>query len=472
MVGFIHQDFLLESEFARALYHGYAKEQPILDYHCHLSPAQIADNHRFSDLTEIWLQGDHYKWRALRANGVGERFITGDASAWEKFAAWAGTVPYTLRNPLYHWTHLELRFPFGIDDCLLNVDTARSIYDRCGELLARDDFRVQGLLTKYRVVAVCTTDDPVDDLEAHLRHRAAGSPGTRLFPTFRPDRALGVERGAEFNAWLEQLEARTNRAISTFDGLLEALAQRHEVFHAAGCRLSDHGLDTAYSEDFTRNAANATFQAARSGRPIGLAEARLYKSAVLHELALLDHSRGWTQQFHVGALRNVNTRMRNALGPDTGFDTIGDTSYTEPLARFLDRLDTTNQLAKTVLYNLNPKDNEAVAALAGCFQDGSIPGKIQFGSAWWFLDQLDGMEKQLNALSNLGLLRRFVGMLTDSRSFLSYSRHDYFRRLLCNLLGSDVERGRLPKDLELLGALVREVCFDNARGFFGLPLDG
>lgn len=462
---FIHEDFLLESELARELYHGVAATLPIIDYHCHLSPELIANNHRFANISELWLHGDHYKWRAMRTHGVAERFCTGDASDWQKFEAWANTVPHTLRNPLYHWTHMELADPFGIRDRLLDGSSARDIYERVNAKLAEDAFRVQGLLQHFRVVVVCTTDDPTDSLSHHAAH--ARRPGTlRLYPTWRPDRALALEDLDAFNAWLDQLEAAADVSIADYASFWSALDKRHAFFHEHGCRLSDHGLETIYAEPCSESEAAAIFAKARSRREISRADLLKYKSALLHRFALQDHARGWVQQFHLGALRNNNTRMLRTLGPDTGFDSIGDFAIAGPLARFLDRLDTSDQLARTILYNLNPRDNELMASMIGNFQDGRVPGKLQFGSAWWFLDQLDGMRKQLDALSNLGLLARFVGMLTDSRSFLSYSRHEYFRRLLCNMLGEDVRRGLLPDEPALLSGLVRNVCFGNAKRYF------
>jgi glucuronate isomerase len=463
-------DFLLETDVARDLYHRFAAGQPIIDYHCHLPPEQVATDHRFRSLTAIWLDGDHYKWRAMRSNGVPEEFCTGARSDWEKFEMWAATVPKTLRNPLYHWTHLELKSPFGIRK-LLSPATARDIYDRGSALLQEPSFTTGGLLRHFNVQAVCTTDDPADSLEHHATYAREQNPAaTRMYPTFRPDRALDVDNPERLGAWLQQLEGRVGSSIDTFDQLLAALDARHRAFHELGGRLSDHGLETAYADDYTLAEVRETFAAARAGKPADLAQTSRYRSALLHELALLDHARGWVQQFHLGALRNNNTRMRKLLGPDTGFDSIGDFEIARPLARFLDRLDQDNRLAKTILYNLNPRDNELMATMIGNFQDGSVPGKLQFGSAWWFLDQLDGMEKQLHALSQMGLLSRFVGMLTDSRSFLSYSRHEYFRRLLCNILGHDVRRGLLPDDRELLGGMVTDICFRNAGSYFGLSL--
>jgi glucuronate isomerase len=464
------ENFLLETDTARDLYENFARPQPIIDYHCHLPPEHVAKNHQFRSITGIWLDGDHYKWRAMRTNGVAERLCTGDASDWEKFQAWASTVPRTLRNPLFHWTQLELKNPFGIGK-LLNEGSAREIFDACNAALQKPAFYARGLLEHFKVAVVCTTDDPADSLEHHQSY--AASPHTasvRMYPTFRPDKALRVEQGATYNEYLDSLEAASGQSIRSYDELMSALSARHQAFHELGCRASDHGLDTVYAEDYSHAEVSATFARARSGAEVSAGDALRFKSALLHDLALLDHERGWVQQFHLGAMRNNNSRLFRALGPDTGFDSIGDFNLASSVARFLDRLDDGNRLAKTILYNSNPRDNEVLATLIGSFQDGSVPGKMQFGSGWWFLDQLDGMERQLNALSNMGLLSRFVGMLTDSRSFLSYSRHEYFRRLLCNLLGHDVRRGLIPNDRELLGDLVKDLCFRNAKNYLGLGL--
>ena len=464
------QDFLLETETARDLYESFAAPQPIIDYHCHLPPEHVAQNHEFRSITGIWLDGDHYKWRAMRTNGVSEQLCTGNAADFEKFQAWARTVPKTLRNPLFHWTHLELKNPFGIRK-LLNEESAPEIFETCNAALKQPAFHARGLLEQFRVAIVCTTDDPADSLEHHRSYAASPhSDHVRMYPTWRPDRALRLEVPVSYNAWVDSLEAVSGQNIRTFEELMTALAARHDAFHELGCRASDHGLDTLYAEDFSRPAVAATFARVRSGGSVTPADALAFKSALLHELALLDHERGWVQQFHLGAMRNNNTRSFRALGPDTGFDSIGDFNLASSVARFLDRLDDGNRLAKTILYNSNPRDNEVLATLTGSFQDGSVPGKMQFGAGWWFLDQLDGMERQLNALSNLGLLSRFVGMLTDSRSFLSYSRHEYFRRLLCNLLGHDVRRGLIPNDRQLLGDLVQDLCFRNAKHYLGLGL--
>ncbi len=467
MKPFLDDNFLLDNKTAERLFHDYAKDQPIIDYHCHLPPDQIAANHRFSTLTQIWLNGDHYKWRAMRSNGVSERYCTGDASDWEKFEMWASTVPYTLRNPLYHWTHLELRNPFGVTGKLLNPATAREIYDHCNRKLAQDDFTTQGLLKHFGVLVVCSTDDPVDALDAHQRHAKNADATTRLLPTWRPDKAMALSDLAGWNLWVDGLQAVSGVDIASFEDLLVALAKRQAFFHQLGCRVSDHGLDQIWADPYTPKQIDAIFAKARAKQPLSPVEEAQFRSAMLYELAVMDHARGWTQQFHLGAMRNNSTRMMRSLGPDTGFDSIGDYPQAFALGRLLDRLDSTNQLCKTILYNLNPADNEVIATMLGNFQDGSFPGKIQLGSAWWFMDQKDGMERQLNALSALGLLSRFVGMLTDSRSFLSYSRHEYFRRLLCNLLGQDVENGLIPHDLELVGNMVRDICFRNARAYFG-----
>ncbi len=463
----ITENFLLETPSGVRLYHEYAKEMPIVDYHCHLPPRDMAEDRRFANLTQIWLAGDHYKWRAMRANGVDERYITGDASDEEKFLAWAQTVPKTLRNPLYHWTHMELKRPLGISDRLLGPDTARGIWNECNARLAQPEFSCRGILRQMNVVLVCTTDDPTDSLEEHRKMAADPSLAVRVLPTFRPDRAMAVEPVEAFNAWVHRLEQAAGMEIRHYDAFLEALGRRHEYFHAMGCRLSDHGLETVPAEDYTLSEVRAAFARLRRGVGLGPAEAARFKSALLYEFALMDHQRGWTQQFHIGALRNTNTRRWQSLGPDTGFDSIADGPYARPLARFLDRLDRQDRLARTILYNLNPADNAMMATMIGNFQDGRTPGKIQWGSAWWFLDQKDGIEQHLNTLSNLGLLSRFVGMLTDSRSFLSYTRHEYFRRILCNLLGRDMDAGLLPRDFDLVGGMVRDICYYNAVRYFG-----
>ena len=467
-MGFINEDFLLSTKKARRLYREYAADQPILDYHCHLSAKEIADNRRFADLTELWLEGDHYKWRVMRANGVPERYCTGNAKPYEKFLAWARTVPHTLRNPLYHWTHLELKRYFGIDE-LLDESTAESIWKRANDQLTHDDLTAQAILEKFHVVAVCTTDDPVESLSDHERIQRAQI-ATAVFPTFRPDRALRVEDPAGFNEWTEKLAAAANTHIARFSDFLNALRQRHQDFHDHGCRLSDHGMNQCYSEFCTETEAAAIFDKARSQQQPSSAEAGKFASFLMVFFGHLDAEKGWTKQLHLGAYRNANTRAMRTLGRDAGFDAIGDWPQAETLGRYLDRLDQDNRLPKTIIYNVNPTDNYAFATIVGSFQDGSIPGKVQFGSGWWFLDQKEGMEWQMNALSNCGLLSRFIGMVTDSRSFMSHPRHEYFRRVLCNMIGREVEAGELPDDDELVGSMIRNICFDNALRLLELPI--
>ncbi|HEX4085888.1 MAG TPA: glucuronate isomerase [Chthoniobacteraceae bacterium] len=470
-MSFISPDFLLQSDAARTLYHSYAAPEPILDYHCHLPPDQIAADHRFADLAEVWLAGDHYKWRAMRANGVAEEYCTGSASPWEKFLAYARTAPRLIRNPLYHWTHLELKNYFGITEAL-NEASAKSIWEEANARLAQPEMSTRGILRASRVVAVCTTDDPADSLEHHKKMRGEAAPGTRMFPAFRPDKALTVDQPEVFNAWTERLAAAANVDCGALPSFLDALRQRHDAFHSLGARLSDHGLNVTPDADCSEAEAGRIFDAARAGRAAGAEDAEKFRSFMMLFFGRLDAARGWTKQLHLGALRNANTRMRGLLGPDTGFDSIGDWRQVQPLARYLDRLEDAGALPKLIVYNLNPADNYAICALLGNFQDGKIAGKLQFGSGWWFLDQKEAMEWQINALSNLGLLSRFVGMLTDSRSFLSYPRHEYFRRVLCNLLGADIENGLAPRDFELVGGMVRDICFRNALEFFGLEVAG
>ncbi len=462
---FLDDNFLLESETARYLFHEHASNLPIIDYHCHLPPAEIASDKKFADLTEVWLNGDHYKWRAMRANGISEDYCTGAANNFEKFRKWAETVPYTMRNPLYHWTHLELRRYFGITK-LLNGDTAREIYDQCSELLQTDDFTTRNMLRNMNVEVVCTTDDPVDSLKYH-RQLADEGFEIKVLPAFRADKVLQIDDSQSFSEYLKQLSEAADVSIEKYDHLLEALERRHQYFHDMGCRLSDHGLELTYAADFTEAEVERIFAKGFAGKTLTAEEISKYKSAMLVYLAHMDHRKGWVQQFHIGALRNNNQRLYREIGPDTGFDSIGDLNIASSLSQFLSRLDNTNQLTKTILYNLNPSDNEVIATMAGNFNDGSVAGKIQFGAAWWFLDQKDGMERQLNTLSNMGLISRFVGMLTDSRSFLSYPRHEYFRRILCNLFGNDVERGELPEsELPWIAEMIRNICYYNARGYF------
>ncbi len=465
MKAFMDSNFLLQTETAKELYHNHAAKMPIIDYHCHLDPKMVATNHQFRSLTEAWLGGDHYKWRAMRTNGIDERYCTGDASDWEKFEKWAETVPYTMRNPLYHWTHLELRTAFGIEK-LLSPATAREIYDECNEKLKSPEFSARGLMRHYNVEAVCTTDDPIDSLEWHEKTAADGFE-IKMLPTWRPDKAMAVENPGQFIGYINALSEASGMNISSYPELIQALRKRHDFFAANGCRLSDHGLGGFYADDYTETEIHTIFHKVYGGMHLTPEEIGKYKSAILVAFGEMDWEKGWTQQFHYGALRNNSTRLFRQLGPDIGCDSIGEYNTADALSRFLDNLDKNNKLTKTILYNLNPSANEMVATMVGNFQDGTIPGKIQFGSGWWFLDQKDGMERQMNALSSLGLLSRFVGMLTDSRSFLSYPRHEYFRRTLCNLIGNDVENGELPaSELSFLGKMVEDISYNNAKTFF------
>jgi len=458
------ENFLLQNETAKELYHKHAAKMPIFDYHCHINPKQIADDVQFENITQIWLYGDHYKWRGMRTNGVDEKYCTGNATDWEKFEKWAETVPFTLRNPLFHWTHLELKKFFGIDK-VLNPTTAKEIWDECNAKLQTPEYSVRNIIRMANVHTICTTDDPIDSLEHHRKIKADGFE-VAVLPAWRPDKAMAVENAKAYNEYLDQLSTVSHIKITSFSGLIAALNNRHQFFHDNGCRLSDHGLETAIAEDYTDPEIEMIFDKIRVGSDLLQLEVLKFKSAMLYEFGIMDYERGWSQQFHLGALRNNSTRLFNQLGPDVGFDSIGDFEVARPLSKLLDRLDMNNKLAKTILYNLNPRDNELIGTMIGNFQDGSVPGKMQFGSGWWFLDQKDGMEKQINALSNLGLLSRFVGMLTDSRSFLSYTRHEYFRRTLCNILGKDVENGEIPNDMELLGNMVENICFNNAKNYF------
>ncbi len=466
MKSFIHEDFLLQTDSARELYHEHAKKQPIIDYHCHLNPAAIAGDHVFDNLGQLWLEGDHYKWRAMRTNGVEEKYCTGkETSDWEKFEKWAETVPYAMRNPLYHWTHLELKSAFGVEK-LLNPETAREIYDVCTEKLRTPEYSARGLMQHFNVKVVCTTDDPADNLEHHLSLKKEGF-RIKILPTWRPDKAMAVENPAAYRAYVEKLSEVSGVTITKFSDLMEALRNRHDFFASVGCRLSDHGIEEFYAERYTLIEIEQIFEKVYSGRELTHEQVLKFKSAMMYEGALMDWEKGWTQQFHYGAIRNNNTRLFNQLGPDTGFDSIGDFNVAKALSRFLDQLDKDNRLAKTIIYNLNPRDNDMIATMIGNFQDGSVPGKIQFGSGWWFLDQKTGMEAQMNSLSNLGLLSRFVGMITDSRSFVSYPRHEYFRRILCNLIGNDVENGLLPaSEMTFLGEMVENISYHNANQFF------
>ncbi|UPK67795.1 glucuronate isomerase [Chitinophaga filiformis] len=464
MKKFLDEHFLLSNNTAKRLYHDYAKEMPVIDYHCHLPPAQIAADTRFDNLTQAWLYGDHYKWRAMRANGVPESYCTGNRSDREKFEKWAETVPYTLRNPLYHWTHLELQRYFDIHD-VLNPASAADIYENASAQLGTSAYSTRNLLRKMNVALVCTTDDPADTLEHHQQLRQDGFE-IPILPAFRPDQSMHVDDPEKYNQYLQRLEEASGITIATYTDLLDALKSRHDFFAGQGCSVSDHGIEEIYAEDFRDKDIHAIFLKVRSGKGLSLQEARQIKSALLLQLAEWDWEKGWVQQYHLGALRNNNSRMMRLLGPDTGWDSIGDFPQAKALAKFLDRMDSQDKLARTILYNLNPADNELLATMIGNFNDGSVPGKVQFGSAWWFLDQKDGMIKQLNALSNMGLLSRFVGMLTDSRSFLSYPRHEYFRRIVCELLGQEVENGEIPNDIEWIGKVVKDICYYNAQQYF------
>ncbi|GAL75379.1 uronate isomerase [Nonlabens ulvanivorans] len=464
MSSFIHDDFLLQSDFAKRLYHNFAKELPIIDYHNHLSPRDIATNRQFENCTQVWLAGDHYKWRAMRALGIEERYITGNATDEEKFHKWAGAVPYTLRNPLYHWTHIELQRYFSIND-LLTDNNAASVYQKTNDLLQQSSHSTIGLLQQQNVKLLCTTDDPIDSLEDHISIKKQNLK-PKVLPTFRPDKAFGVGDAVSYNAYLTQLEKVTGDLINDYAGLMNALENRVDYFHNHGCRLADYGLEQIYHTTKSEYSVDVLFKSVKNGEQLSTSQVHYFAGAVMLELSKMYHNRGWTQQFHVGAIRNNNKRLLSQLGPDTGFDSIGDFSHAAAISGYLNELDSTDQLAKTIIYNLNPSDNEMIATMVGNFNDGTIRGKVQYGAAWWFLDQKDGMENQLNTLSSLGILSTFVGMLTDSRSFLSFPRHEYFRRILCNLLGNDVANGELPADEQWLGKIVSDICYHNAVNYF------
>jgi glucuronate isomerase len=469
-MSFIHDDFLLSSAAAKRLYHDFAKDEPILDYHNHLPPKDIAQDRQFANLFEIWLEGDHYKWRAMRANGTPEELVTGKASPRDKFMAWAKTVPHTLRNPLYHWTHLELKRYFGIDE-LLNEKTAAAIWEQTEAQLATPEMSTRNLLRTQKFKALCTTDDPIDDLAWH-RQCAADGFEVGVYPTFRPDKALAVHQPEAWNGWCDKLSAASGIEVRSYASLLEALKQRHDFFHSVGGRLSDHGLNYCHSHFISDAEAERIFAKARGGQAVTAEEQDQFASNVMLFVGQQNAEKGWTMQLHLGPVRNNNSRLARQVGADVGCDSIGDWPQAEPLSRFLDRLDSENKLSKTVLYNVNPSANFVFGAMAGNFADGSMPGKMQFGSSWWFLDQKEGMEWQINALSNLGLLSRFIGMLTDSRSFMSFPRHEYFRRTLCNLIGRDMESGEIPADYELVGSMVRNICYANAKAYLGLKVAG
>ncbi len=462
---FMGEDFLLQTKTAELLYNEYAKQMPIIDYHCHLSPQQIAEDIKFENLTQGWLYGDHYKWRAMRTSGVDESYCTGGKSDYEKFEKWAATVPYTMRNPLYHWTHLELKRYFGINE-ILDPSSAMSIYENASAQIQTDSFSIKNLIRKMNVKVICTTDDPIDSLEYH-KMLSESDFEVKIKPAFRPDKAMEVASASAFIAYVKKLEAVTNLSVSSFEDYLFALQNRHDFFASMGCSVSDHGLEEIYVEDFTGHEIESIFTKVYGGKDLSLIEQRKFKSCMLLHFAEWDWEKGWVQQYHLGALRNNNSRMLSKLGPDTGWDSIGDFSQAATLSKFLNKLDNEDKLAKTIIYNLNPADNELMASMIGNFNDGSVAGKIQFGSGWWFLDQKDGIIKQLNALSNMGLVSRFVGMLTDSRSFLSFPRHEYFRRILCNLFGDEIENGELPNDTKWVGQIIQDICYNNANNYFG-----
>ena len=467
MKEFIHDDFLLQSDTAKRLYHDHSKPLPIIDYHCHISPEYIAADRRFKDLGQLWLEGDHYKWRAMRANGIDEKFVTGKETTFrDKYDRWAETVPYTMRNPLYAWTHLELRRVFGVDK-ILNPATAPEIWEECTALLQQPGFSARGLMKKFNVEVICTTDDPADSLEHHIALKKEGFE-IKVLPAWRPDKAMAVEDPEPYRNYISRLSEVSGIDIKSFDNLIEALRKRHQFFADAGCKLSDHGIEQFYADDYTDKDIDTIFRKVISGRNLASDEVTKFKSAMLYEMALMDWEKGWTQQFHYGAIRNNNSRLLNTLGPDTGFDSMGDFTVARSLSRFLDSLDIEGKLAKTILYNLNPRDNELIATMIGNFQDGSVAGKMQFGSGWWFLDQENGIINQLNSLSLMGLLSRFVGMLTDSRSFISYPRHEYFRRVLCNLIGDDIEKGKMPaSEFSAISIMVENISYYNAKNYFG-----
>lgn len=468
MQQFMNENFLLESEASQKLYHEYAAKMPIIDYHCHLPPKDVAENNQYDNITQVWLYGDHYKWRAMRTYGIAEKYVTGDASDWEKFEKWAEVIPYAIRNPLYHWTHLELQRFFGITE-VLNPSSAKSIYEECNKQLKTEAFKARNLMEKMNVEIVCTTDDPLDDLRYHRQIREEGYNNVKVYPAWRPDKAMAIDKPVDFNDYVNKLADISNVEIQSFNDFLNALLKRHDFFHENNCRLSDHGIETFYFEPYTNKEIEEIFRKVRQNKGISQQEIIQFKSAMLYEFAKMDASKGWTQQYHYGVLRNNNSEMFEKLGPDSGFDSIGQFNVAKTMVRFFDKLNREKNLAKTILYNINPNDNEVLATMIGNFNDGSFPAKMQFGTAWWFNDQIQGMTKQMNDLSNLGLLSKFVGMLTDSRSFLSYPRHEYFRRILCHILGDEMERGLIPADFELVGGIVQDICYHNAKNYFQFP---
>ncbi len=463
----ITEDFILETEAARMLFHDYAEKMPIVDYHCHLSPKEVAEDIRWSNIAQPWLGGDHYKWRTMRSNGIDEHFITGDAPDREKFQKFAETMPYLLRNPMYHWSHLELARYFGIDDVVLSGETAQNVWDRASERLKATEFSARGLMKMSNVQVVCTTDDPVDSLEYHAAISADSSFPVKVFPAWRPDKGLNIGSRAAWNEWMDKLEKAADVSISNFDEFMNALKKRHNFFSSHGCKISDYGLETVYAEPCTEAEATAIFAKVRGGTDASAVDVLKFKSHMLFRCGMMDAESNWTWQLHYNALRNNNTKMFRALGPDTGFDSMGDWPVAQALSRLLDSLELENSLPRTILYSLNPRDNELLGSMIGNFQSAPTPGKMQLGSGWWFNDQKDGMERQIETLSQLGLLGRFVGMLTDSRSLLSYTRHEYFRRILCNILGSDMEKGLVPKDFKLVGGMISDICYNNAMRYFG-----
>ena len=467
---FIHDDFLLTNQTSRNLYHEYAAKMPIIDYHCHLPPEEIADDKTWSTITEVWLDGDHYKWRAMRSNGVDENYVTGDASHWDRFSNWAETMPKLIGNPLYHWNQLELARYFNVFD-LLGPSSAEKIYSQCNELLGKEGLSSCKLIKQSNVKVICTTDDPCDTLEHHEKINTDSTIECKVIPAWRPDKAMMPEKGKDFISWVESLSEASGVKINGFDDFTDALQKRHQFFHEKGCRLSDHGIETFYAENYKEKEIHSIFQKAISGTDLDEKEILKFKSHMLYIFGVMDAEKNWVQQFHYGALRNNSKRLFEKLGPDIGCDSIGDWSVAEPMSKLFSRLDNEGKLAKTIIYPINPRDNELVGAMIGNFQDGTVAGKMQFGSGWWFNDQMDGMIRQIETLSQLGLLSRFVGMLTDSRSFLSFTRHEYFRRILCNKLGSEIESGTIPNDIELIGKMVEDICYNNAANYFDFGVD-
>ena len=465
-MSFINDDFLLTTDAARELYHGYAEKMPIIDYHCHLPPAEIAEDKTWENIAQVWLGGDHYKWRQMRSNGVDERFVTGDADWHDKFVKFAETMEVLLKNPLFDWSHLELARYFGVEERLSRA-TAESIWERCNARLREPGFSARGFMVRSNVKAVCTTDDPVDTLE---HHKAVADSGfaVRVLPTWRSDKAGKIDEPAAWNAWMDRLAAAAGTPVRTWDDFLDAMDKRHAFFESRGCVVSDYGITEIFAAPYTTGEIKAIFRKVREGGVATPAEAYKFKSAWLYEGLCADARANWSTQLHYSCLRNANSRMMQKLGPDTGFDCIGEWNVAESLARLFDRLESEDALPRTILYSLNPKDNEMLASLMGSFQKGPDRGKLQLGAAWWFLDQKDGMKKQIEALAALGCLGNFVGMLTDSRSFLSYTRHEYFRRILCGKLGEEMARGEIPNDIAWVGGLVEDIAYNNAnRYFFG-----